>query len=119
MAKVIGPSFIAELRAAGVFGLPFSWNDQGIDLAALTVGQRAIVQAVYDAHNGATALPNSEKDLTLDTFIDSIGGTVLKALVLVLRTELNTVRAGLPTPLAPLSVQDWRDRLKVAYRSLV
>jgi hypothetical protein len=119
MAKVIGPSFQSELRAAGVLGLPFSWDNLGIYMEALTPAQRVTVQAVYNAHNAATALPNSEKDITLDAFLDSTAGAAYKALVVAVRTEINTVRAGLPTPLAALSLQDWRDRIKTAYRAII
>lgn len=56
MAKAIGSSFSAELAAAGLLGLPFSWSPDG-DLtfgAAMTTDQISAVEAVYTAHNPAT-----------------------------------------------------------------
>ena len=53
MTKPIGPTFGAELDAAGLLGLPFSWGDDGsfqFD-ASLTAKQVRAVQAVYDAHD--------------------------------------------------------------------
>lgn len=55
-AKQIGPTFAAELVAAGLSGLPFSWSDAGVFNfdAAMTQQQRDAVTAVYTAHNPAT-----------------------------------------------------------------
>lgn len=53
--KNIGPTFSAELSAAGLLGLPFAWASDG----ALTFGdtmtaeQIAAVEAVYLAHDPA------------------------------------------------------------------
>src|SRR6185437_1503475 len=51
--KAIGPTFPAELAAAGLIGLPFSWDPAGdiIFGAAMTTAQIAAVEAVYAAHN--------------------------------------------------------------------
>jgi hypothetical protein len=50
--KTIGPTFSAELEAAGLLGLPFAWGGDGALLTdQLTDEQRAAVQAVYDAHD--------------------------------------------------------------------
>lgn len=51
--KNIGKSFPAELKAAGLLGLPFSWGGDGaIEFSpSITPEQRAAVLAVYDAHN--------------------------------------------------------------------
>lgn len=53
MDKRIGPSFEGELRAAGLLGLPFTWNwDGGIAFGAdITAEQQAAIAAVYDAHD--------------------------------------------------------------------
>lgn len=50
--KKIGTSFAAELAAAGLDGLPFSWGADGALTfdPALSEPQRAAIQAVYDAH---------------------------------------------------------------------
>lgn len=50
--KKIGSSIAAELAAAGLDGLPFSWGADGeITFGdAMTVEQRAAVVAVFDAH---------------------------------------------------------------------
>lgn len=51
--KPIGSTFPAELEAAGLLGLPFSWDvDGNLTFGAdLTPQQQAAVQAVYDAHD--------------------------------------------------------------------
>lgn len=51
--KAIGPTFPAELAAAGVLTLPFSWSADG-DISfspSMTSDQIAAVQAVYAAHD--------------------------------------------------------------------
>jgi hypothetical protein len=53
MTKAIGPTFRAELAAAGLTGLPFAWGDDGsltFD-ARMTPDQVAAVQAIYAAHD--------------------------------------------------------------------
>jgi hypothetical protein len=55
----IGPTFSAELRAAGLFGLPLSWSSDG-SIAwgdGITDSQRTAVEAVLAAHNPATPDP--------------------------------------------------------------
>lgn len=55
MADIIGPAFAAELQAAGLTGLPFSWGSDGLGpLDRLTPQQQAAVQAVLAAHNPAS-----------------------------------------------------------------
>jgi len=57
--KPIGPSFVSELQAAGLAGLPFSWSQEGAFLygSDLTETQRAAVQAAYDAHDPSALAP--------------------------------------------------------------
>jgi hypothetical protein len=56
----IGPTFGAELIAAGLGGLPFSWGSDGsfepADLSSLSAAQKAGVLAVYAAHNPVASL---------------------------------------------------------------
>jgi len=60
---MFGPSFPSELSAAGLFGLPFSWSENGIDFgdvknldgtvtinADLSQEQRSAIEAVVAAH---------------------------------------------------------------------
>lgn len=51
--KTIGPQFGSELRAAGLFGLPFSWQADGVINfgEAMTTDQIAAVNAVHEAHD--------------------------------------------------------------------
>lgn len=48
--KRIGPTFDAELRAAGVAS-GVSWSDDGIAFCGMTPEDEAIAMAVYEAHN--------------------------------------------------------------------
>lgn len=59
MPKRIGPTFPAELAAASLTGLPFSFHDDGTLLFgdAVTEVQRRAVLAVYDAHDPAAKPP--------------------------------------------------------------
>jgi hypothetical protein len=52
-SKAIGPTFGAELKTAGLLGLPFSWGADGdiVFNAAMTDAQIAAVNAVYEAHD--------------------------------------------------------------------
>lgn len=53
--KNIGPSFFDEIKAAGLVGLPFTWNASGalnFD-PSMTSAQVASVQSVYAAHDPA------------------------------------------------------------------
>lgn len=55
-----GPTFAAELKAAGLLGLPFTWDpDRGVILNQddLTPAQRTALAAVVTNHNAA-ALTN-------------------------------------------------------------
>ncbi len=59
MSKSIGLSFPFELQAAGLLGLPFSWNENGEVLFAdsMTEEQRAAVMAVVLAHDPTAPAP--------------------------------------------------------------
>lgn len=59
MAKAIGPTFGAEIEAAGLAGLAFSWTADGLLTFgdAISAEQRAAIEAVYAAHNPATQAP--------------------------------------------------------------
>jgi hypothetical protein len=55
--NAFGPSFAAELSAAGVGGLPFAWMADGtINYSSdITAQQRATIEAVRSAHNPVRA----------------------------------------------------------------
>lgn len=59
---MIGPSFVRELRAAGLGGLPFSWGPDGVFYSPkMTAEQIAAVEAVLAAHDPtAGALTKAE-----------------------------------------------------------
>lgn len=61
MAKAIGPNFGNEIFAAGLAGLPFSWDAAGHITFndAMTGPQMSAVQAVYAAHDPSKADPNA------------------------------------------------------------
>jgi len=49
---MIGPTFSAELQAAGLNGLPFSWGADGVTYSdRITPQQRADIEVVLAAHN--------------------------------------------------------------------
>lgn len=53
-----GPTLVKELADAGVAGLPFSWNDDGVYFdPAVTDEQKATVLAVIAAHDPTATLP--------------------------------------------------------------
>lgn len=58
--KKIGSTFATELKAAGLFGLPFAWGDDGqINFGEeITKAQKAKIIAVYDAHDPAAVDPD-------------------------------------------------------------
>ena len=75
MAKAIGPSFSDELKAAGLFGLPFSWGADGMFQfdPRMTQAQLNAVLAVYAAHDPATPAAPTQSALNaadLKTKID-------------------------------------------------
>lgn len=56
--KAIGPTFSVELKAAGLFGLPFCWSSDGTFIfdPAMTAEQITGVEAVYAAHDPSKEL---------------------------------------------------------------
>lgn len=71
----IGPTFYAELQAAGLAGLPFSWGEDGLFFAAsITPEQRAAIEAVLAAHDPAVTAPD-RKDMAR-TAITNAGSIV-------------------------------------------
>lgn len=59
--KQIGPNFANEIRAAGLGGLPFAWDNAGNFVYGpdMTQDQINAVQAVYAAHNPDTPDPQA------------------------------------------------------------
>lgn len=56
--SVIGPSFAADLAAAGLLGLPFAWSAEGVTYSDdLSAEQREAIEAVVDAHDPARPDP--------------------------------------------------------------
>jgi hypothetical protein len=50
--KAVGPTFAAELKAAGLLGVALSWNETGVRYnKTITPTQRAAVEAVLQAHD--------------------------------------------------------------------
>lgn len=66
--KRIGPTFHAELLAAGLAGLPFAWSADGGILfdGAMPQDKRDAVLAVYDAHDPeAQPAPSVPAEVTM------------------------------------------------------
>lgn len=63
--KKIGASIAAELAAAGLDGLPYSWGADGVITYSdsMTPQQRAAVQAVFDAHVAPSDLDDARADV--------------------------------------------------------
>lgn len=58
-ATIIGPTFAAEIEAAGLLGLPFAWSPEGVTYDdRLTAEQRAAIEAVVAAHD-PSAIPSA------------------------------------------------------------
>ena len=69
MIMTIGPSFPAELQAAGLLGLPFSWGEDGVfGIDNLTVNQQNALKNVLATHNPAAAAPLSAEQVRTNTF---------------------------------------------------
>lgn len=59
----IGPSFAAEMEAAGLMGLPFAWDADGITYDdSLSPADRARVEAVLAAHDSDKPAPEIAPD---------------------------------------------------------
>jgi len=58
-----GSTLVKEFADAGVAGLPFSWNDDGVYFdPAVTDEQKATVLAVIAAHDPTATLPTVNVD---------------------------------------------------------
>ena len=81
MAKVIGPTFSAELAAAGLLGLPMSWGSDGVIEfdPSMTEEQQAAVLAVYQAHDPDAPPPPSLEQRLAQLFPDLIARNALFA----------------------------------------
>lgn len=66
MTKAIGPTFGAELKAAGLLGLPFVWGSDGTILfdSLMTPNQIDAVMAVCTAHD-PSKVDNADAALSL------------------------------------------------------
>jgi hypothetical protein len=68
----IGPTFGDEVAAAGLSGLPFSWNANGVQgIENLTTQQQAALNAVISAHN---PLAQRKSVIAFDAFIARFTG---------------------------------------------
>jgi len=53
-----GPTLLKEFSDAGVAGLPFSWNDEGVYFdPSMPEDKKATVLAVIEAHDSSATLP--------------------------------------------------------------
>jgi hypothetical protein len=74
MAKQIGPSFLSEIRAAGLWGLEFCWSEDGrLEMDRLTPEQRAAVLAVYEAHDPDAEPPLMYRRRRAAAYRDQLG----------------------------------------------
>ncbi len=95
--KAIGPTFPAELQAAGLFGLPFSWDAAG-DITfgeAMTGAQIAAVDAVYAAHDPAKVLPATTlaQKIAAGLAVTSTGTPAISATYALDQTTLDQIQA--------------------------
>lgn len=82
--KNIGPTFSAELSAAGLLGLPFAWAADGALTFgdAMTAEQIAAVEAVYAAHDpSAVSLTEKTEHLrkAREVILNRLSGIALAA----------------------------------------
>lgn len=57
-----GPTLVKEFIDAGVAGLPFTWNDEGVTFdPSMPEDKKATVLAVIEAHDSTAALPVVEE----------------------------------------------------------
>jgi hypothetical protein len=74
--KAIGSSFCAELRAAGLLGLPFTWGSDGEITfhPDMPPEQITAVEAVYAAHVPATPLATeqAEAQARIDAYFETL-----------------------------------------------
>lgn len=88
MAKLIGPTFSAELAAAGLIGLPFSWGSDGVIQFGSDMTQTQInaVNTVYAAHD-PTKLDPTAVEISAET-------TTVKTLSLPTPAQIDTFVAN-------------------------
>lgn len=118
---VIGPSFAAEIEAAGLMGLPFAWSSEGVTFGGdLTTEQRAAIEAVVAAHApavvGKRALIAHLKALRWQLEIAGVTVTIGGEPVLVstargddraaLHQEFSAIGAGLRPEGSPFNFAD-------------
>ena len=86
---VIGPTFFKEVQAAGLNGLPFTWNATGlINTDQLTPDQLSAVQTVLTAHN-----PNNQL-LSVILFSNFLNRWQDAEYILLLQKRAQAVQAG-------------------------
>lgn len=94
MTVEIGPSFAAEIEAAGLMGLPFAWGPEGITYGAdLSEDDHARIDAVLAAHDPSRpapeAVPSAVSDRQFAQALAEIGViTREEALAFVKRGEV-------------------------------
>lgn len=117
--KPIGANFFNELKAAGLSGLPFSWQDDGhLSFSeAMTPQQIMAVNAVYEAHNPATATLNLAENKKrfvkqIDADTDAVIGAVIgnrESEYELAEAQATAYAAAGYTGTAPAYVQSWAD----------
>jgi hypothetical protein len=74
--KTLGPSFIDEVQAAGLGGLPFTWGatDDTINVERLTEAQKQLLATVVAAHASDASEPQTvlSQDLMAQFTVDDI-----------------------------------------------
>ncbi|KPH79308.1 hypothetical protein [Bosea vaviloviae] len=70
-ATIIGPTFGAEIEAAGLLGQPFAWSADGVTYDdRLTADQRAAIEAVVAAHDPSATPATPAPRLSFLEFMD-------------------------------------------------
>jgi hypothetical protein len=104
-----GPTLEAELKAANVLGLQFSWDASGAVSFAdeVTPEQRAKIVAVFAAHDPHTVSPLAYRAARAVAYRDELGveqGDYTKALgdvIDVLIEQVETIRVQAAAPRTP------------------
>ena len=103
MTQMIGPSFLSEIEAAGLAGLPFAWAAEGVTYGDdLTPEQRAAIEAVVAAHDPDSPAPTvlqpiTRRQLRLTLLAHDLLGSIEPAL------------ADLPEPERSAATIEWQD----------